>query len=451
MRARLRSRLGVKVSSGRLRDLASGAVGVTAMRVAAIGLSFVTAALLARLLGSEGYGIYAYTMAWVGLLVIPANAGLPAVLTRELAAGQAVASWGMLRGLLRWSEGVVLALSTALTLVAGLIAWVFLSHQPETLHALWLAFASLPFAAMMRLKQASLRGLHFVTLSQLPELIVRPVLLIMLVLLAYALFGQQVGSLWVIGCYTFTMALMHLYSTRLLSRALPKALSEATAGFEVRRWVRSAFPFLLINGMYVMATYTDTLMLGMLRGAEEAGVYAVVSQGAQLILFVVMSISLGVEPLISKFYAEGRLEHLQRLLRENARTAFLFTLPIAAILILFGHLFLAIFGPEFVRGRVPLIILSLGYLGTTTLGFAHHTLSMTKYERITAVGVGAGALLNVTLNALLIPPLGVTGAAVATAISLIFRHVVYAVLVRRKLRLNTTIFAFKRPPYKANA
>jgi O-antigen/teichoic acid export membrane protein len=45
--------------------------------------------LLARMLGAEGYGIYAYAFALVTLLAMPAKAGLPQLVVRETARGVA--------------------------------------------------------------------------------------------------------------------------------------------------------------------------------------------------------------------------------------------------------------------------------------------------------------------------------------------------------------------------
>lgn len=422
--------------------LKKGSVGVFALRIFSLGLSLIIATLFARLLGAKGYGTYAYTMAWINLIVIPANLGLPAILTREIAA-KSTSSWGTIKGLFRWSTTTVMIISSVLALVAGLIAWPLLHQQPQSLYALWLALASLPFTALMRLRQASLQGLHRIALSQISEQLVRPILLLAFVLAAYWFLDDQFDVLWILGLYTITMAAAYVSSTVLLKRVLPPNFSQAVAVFEVRRWLSGAAPFLFISGMYVITTYTDTLMLGIMRSREEAGIYSAVNQGAQLILFAIMTISLSVEPRISKLYAEARFLDLQRFLTNNARAAFLFTLPLAFAFIAFGHLFLGLFGPEFLEGRTALNILSLGYLTSITFGFASHTLSMTKFERITALGIGAGALLNVVLNYLLIPHYGVAGAALGTSLSFVFRNLLYSLLTKWHLNLNTTIFSLR--------
>ena len=53
--------------------------------------SFMTTVLLARILGAEGYGIYAYAFAFVMLLSMLAQAGLPTLVAGEITQGMALA------------------------------------------------------------------------------------------------------------------------------------------------------------------------------------------------------------------------------------------------------------------------------------------------------------------------------------------------------------------------
>ena len=58
-----------------------------ALRATYAGLSFLTTALLARLLGAAEYGVYAYALALVTLVTIPTQAGVPHLILRETARG----------------------------------------------------------------------------------------------------------------------------------------------------------------------------------------------------------------------------------------------------------------------------------------------------------------------------------------------------------------------------
>ena len=74
-----------------------------ALKAANTGLGFLTTVLLARLLGAEGYGIYAYAYALVMLLAMPAQSGLPNLIVRETARGLAEGTPDRVKG--AWQNG----------------------------------------------------------------------------------------------------------------------------------------------------------------------------------------------------------------------------------------------------------------------------------------------------------------------------------------------------------
>ena len=84
-------------------------------------------------------------------------------------------------------------------------------------------------------------------------------------------------------------------------------------------------------------------------------------------------------------------------------------------LIVFNDSFLLLFGKDFVQGGMALIILSLGQLINAATGPVGALLTMTGQERGAAVVLGAGATLNVLLSVILVPILGLLGAAIAAA------------------------------------
>src|SRR5579884_1166390 len=106
------------------RRLIAGLSGLISLRAAFSGISFVSAILLARLLGPRALGAYSYSMAWIVLLAVPALLGMDQLLVREVAANAARGDWGVVNGILRWSGRMVLRLSCGLAVIAGAVVWV---------------------------------------------------------------------------------------------------------------------------------------------------------------------------------------------------------------------------------------------------------------------------------------------------------------------------------------
>ena len=185
---------------------------------------------------------------------------------------------------------------------------------------------------------------------------------------------------------------------------------------------------------------TDILMLGAFKGAEAVGIYFAVSRGAQLINFIPNAANTVLEPNIASLYAEGKIEQIQRIMIKSSRTVFFTSLPIISSLVIFGYWYLSLFGSEFTQGNYALIILCVGQIVNLSTGSVGLLLNMTGNERYTSISRVSSTVLNVVLNALLIPRWGLEGAAIATAGSSILLNLENTIWVRKKLGIHCTAF-----------
>ncbi len=144
-------------------------------------------------------------------------------------------------------------------------------------------------------------------------------------------------------------------------------------------------------------------------------------------------------PVVSSLYTAGELQRLQRIVTISARVVLLGSLPVALSMIIFSRwILLTVFGADFVSGATALAILSAAQIINAGMGSVGLLLVMTGHERDTATGVGIAAVMNVALNALLIPVWGIEGAAIATAISVATWNILLAVWVYQRLGIYTT-------------
>ncbi len=413
---------------------ARGALGTFALKVGGTGLGFASSILLTNLLGATSFGAYALAFAWVNLLTIPAVLGLGELLVREVSVYKTKNAWGHLKGILRWANGAALLASLLIALTATLVVWNARGLSTSSL-ALIIAFSSLPLAALTLVRQAALRGLNRVVAGQVPEMLVRPVLLIVFVVGAYlsgSEFNAEFNAAWAVGMSVAATGVSFLVGAWLLRRALAREVVQAIPQYQMGTWLRSALPFLLIGGVLIINARTDIIMLGFLGTQTEVGIYRIVAQGAALIAFVLAAVNAALSPVIAKLYAQGERERLEATIRRTTRIIFLCSLPLALGLIVFGGPFLRIFGPEFPAGHAALTVLSVGFLIDAAAGSVGQMLNMTGHERDSAKAIGASAVLNVALNLLLIPRLGMVGAATATATSMAVYNTLLAAFVYKR-------------------
>jgi len=422
------------------RFLLKGSAGTFALKIISTGLAFVISLLLARLLGAKGYGIYAYTMAWVNLLGVLATLGLDRLIVREIAVYQTQSEWGLMRGLLRLSKQVVLVVSTGLALVVALIVWNLIgSSNPLMLVSFWIALTLLPLVTLNSLRQAALRGLNRVVVGQIPEMFIQPMVFIIVIAAVYLFIEKNFTASRAIGMNVVAAGVAFVIGTRLLHKNLPKAAKKNYPVYEMRVWTRSALHMMLIAFMQVINARADILMLGTIKGTNATGIYAVATKGAELITFILLAVNTALAPTIASLYASREMKRLQRLVTQSARIILLISLPIGLGLILFGKWFLfLLFGQEFEQGSTALSILSVGQIVNATMGSVGLLLIMTGHERDVAFGVGLSTILNVILNSVLIPLWGFNGAALATASSMTVWNISLSIWVYKRLGIHTT-------------
>ncbi len=442
--ALLRRLIGADAANIVTGTIARGAAGTFGLRIITSVLLLAISLLLSRTLGAAGYGAYAYAIGWMQFLVVLSLLGLERLTVRQVAACRAQGKWATLRGLLRFSTVAVLAASLLFALL--LVAWITLYHGLEAplRRALWFALPMLPAFALLRLRASAVLGLERVARAQVPETLVQPGLFLAAAALSALLLGRRFNpDLAVLLMVGATLA-GALWAMGLLRRYLPGEVRTVAPAYETRVWMASIPPLVFIGVMQATNARIDLLMLGAMRSASEAGVYTVANRGATLINYVLFAMNAAVAPAVAAMHARGERERLQRVLTRAARWTFLLSLPLAAALIFFRVPFLGLFGPEFVRGGPVLVILACAHLTVAVFGSVTPLLIMTGLERVAARAFAAGAVVNVTLNLVLIPRYGMVGAAAAMAVSMVLWNLLLALGAVRVLHLQPTLFGGKR-------
>jgi O-antigen/teichoic acid export membrane protein len=145
-------------------------------------------------------------------------------------------------------------------------------------------------------------------------------------------------------------------------------------------------------------------------------------------------------PIVAELYAKDDRRALQEVVNRTMRLVFVASLPLAAVLILAGGSYLALFGSEFIQASTALAILAIAQLVNVGAGPVQMLLVMTGQPRQAAKWLAASAVVNVGLNLALIPSFGVEGAAFATAISIVFWNVALVHEIRKRLGISIGLF-----------
>ena len=417
--------------------LAKAIAGTFGIRLLNIGLAYLVSLLLARILGADGYGSYIYGLSIVGFLQIPTMLGTNSLITREVSVYKTQEKWGLAKGITRWVKLNIILTSLLAPVITALVFWFYQdSFKVDSIKVIFLGLLVLPISNLLKISESQLRALGHIVKSQLPEVIIRPLIMICALVGSYFFWQDRVSSTAVMGYYLLATTVCLLMISWTIYRLTPQEITKSKPEYKRRFWFYEALPMLLIDSMYLINNQTDTLMLGVLTDSASVGIYSITNRGANLMNFILSVFNVSLAPTIASLHAAGEKQKLQRLVKKSANLVFLSSVPIALGLIVFGSWFLGIFGTEFVQGHTVLTILCLGKLVNASTGAVALLLNMTGYQKYTFIGVAISAVINVILNSLLIPQWGVEGAATATAISTIIWNVLLVIFVRQRLGIN---------------
>ncbi len=426
------------------KSLIKAATGTFGVQIASVGLTFLTSLVLARLLETKGFGIFTYAMAWATLLSIPATLGLDKLLIRQVSVFSVSSDWGLLKGILSWANGFVLLVSLGLAAFAAIVAWlVYHSSSPLTVWSIWVALISLPINSLRCIRVGAMQGFNKIVLAMFPELLISPILVLGALSIWQWMQGQDNSVLWILGIRIVAITISFILGAIWLYQAVPQQVKKADAEYQPLIWFKSSLPFMFLGVTEIINTQGDILMLGAIKGVEVVGVYGVVSKISIVVIFIQGAVNSVLAPIIASFYVENKVKQLQQLVAKSTQIVLLFSLAISIILILFGKFILSFFGSDFVIGYESLIILIFGQFINAALGPVGLLLNMTGYEKLTAISLGGSVILNIFLNALLIPIFSINGAAIATATSIIAANLVNMFLVNYKLKILLIPFNVK--------
>jgi len=414
--------------------------GSFSIKIVSTALLFLTSISLARALGSKYYGIYTFINTWLFFLQFLSSLGFRQLIVREVALYKNENRWGLVKGLLLLADKMVISSSIVIFLSGSFVVWLNRAELSQTtVLAFWIALSALPFISLIPIRQSILQGLNYVILGQLPESIIQP-LVFLLILLITLIFGSGLGLIPVMFFRLISFGISFFAVILILQGKVKHDLSGIPPSYNSKVWLMSLFPFMLMTGNSLLHVKADILMLGMLSGSQDVGIYNIASKSADFLGFILFAVNSSVAPLIPRLYSSGDIRGLRKTISKSVLLASSIALCIAFLLIITRKQFLLIFGQEYIAGQYILIVLVLGQLFNVISGPPGILLSMTGNASDVALSSALGALTNIGLNFILIPKWGMMGASIATASGIAVWNIMMIVIAYRKIRVVTFLF-----------
>lgn len=419
-----------------------------AIRLATVGFSFAASILFARALGLENYGIFVFWTAAAGMLGTLLSFGTPTLVMREIAAARGTGDASTQSAAVTYGF-VMTASITAVLLATGLVAAGFRSSSDLLLAAPLLAFL-VPAATGWASLQVSLLLAHEqIVPSQLLGMVV-PVGTVVGAACLF-LFGPERNNPSDALLVTLIAATIGFLASLLTANALVPVRNRTPASFgsaakQAPVWLKLGILFALNQFLVNAITQIDILMLSWLSTPAETASYHVASRICLATTFFYGSVVAVTAPTIAKLHAADNLQALARFVRKASLMSFIGTAMCSILTICFGDYLVFLFGRDFSRAEMVMNILIIGWLFHVGFGLNQVTLTMTAATKATVGILAAAAILNTGLNAALIPGWGGTGAATASAVSIVALSLGFWVAVRQRYSFSadpvSTIHAY---------
>ncbi|RYV01564.1 hypothetical protein SOPP22_14375 [Shewanella sp. OPT22] len=388
-----------------------------------------------RQLGSENYGDFKVAEAFFYLsalfVSIGGAAAAPKFLSHQIKSKTSNASW-------EYVKFFSLLIIFATIVIAAIMAILYFLHvaifNTSHYHSILIAVLIVPVYSIYCLLSGVLQAANKLNLAVLPYSLGYG-------LISGCIFGfivffmEEVNDNHVISAVFVTiigLLIFNFYKLKNLN-LIPKhkiALSKAK-----KDWLQVSIPLMIATGTQYLIQKIDIFMIEILGSEGAVGHFA----AAQTISWIFFDLEYGFAYLLAiKIVAvqDGSREQILKTLKKCLTLPLYCAVPFFLIIIAYGHEALSYYGHDTELAYQTLLTLCFSYivciLSTGTITW----LQFNGKQNLTVVLLIIGTLLNGVLNWLFIPVFDIEGAAIATAIAMIFISV--SMLIAAIMHLNKT-------------
>jgi len=410
------------------------------IRVCSAALVYLSQVLLARWMGTHEFGIYVYVWTCVLMVGDCADLGLATGAQRLIPEYTNRKAFDLLRGFLRRSRWLTVGSATIIATLGVLLVWAIEPYLGSYVALpLSIACVTLPFYSLMQMQDGIARSYNWIHLALLPRYVVRHLLMLALVSVAFLIDLPNTAKTAVVAVGA-SFVITVTAQTLLLNRRLKQTVAPGPRVYETKAWYAISLPILMVEGCYLLLTSTDVVVLQQFRGPDEVAVYYAAAKTLTLIAFVHFAVAAAVGHRFSEYHVAGNRERLEAILSDSIRWTFWASLAASVLILALGRPLLWLFGSQFLNGYHVMFILAAGLMARATVGPVERLLNMLGEQRACAGVYAAAFVINLGLCLILIPRFGANGAAIATSSALVVESALLFCVTRWRLGLHVFIW-----------
>ncbi|MCY4046480.1 MAG: oligosaccharide flippase family protein [Cellvibrionales bacterium] len=393
-------------------------ISASAFRALALIAGFLTSMLLARTLGAETLGFFALAVAVSSFGNLLINIGLPASLTKFIAQAQALELPNKTLGFindsirLRHIHGFLFIALFTLSL-SFVTHWLGVDQHRKWLF--WLLICIYLLAGLNGIYGGILKGLEKATLGISIDQCVVPLLNALFCGCIYVFFGLSLEK--VIAIYGISTLIALYLGKRWVKNHQPEGVSE---NYTKGKLYKGSLPLFMSSSALIIIGQTDVLMLGHFLDAASVGGYSIALKISLLMNLLVVISNAFLAPKIAAHESLMNYELIKRLIHRVISLHILISVFILGFFYLCLLPLLSLFGEAFLAYQDVAWILVAGQIVNFVGSAMGCLLAYTKFAFFQTGCLLLAAIINIVGNWFFIQWLGITGAAIATAGTLVF-------------------------------
>jgi len=401
--------------------------------------------MLARALGTTGYGLYNLGLGVESILAVIALMGLSEGMVRFIPFELINQNYAKIKRILAVGFTVSLSLGIGLGLILFSLAQVLavrIFHEEAIIPILQLISITIPLEAFGQLLLGVVLGLKRMDYQVYSYSIIYSFVRLGLTVLFLSMGWNVMGAIIAYSiAWAVTIAVLFYFISRIISlRKLGKFSREdvsALAFFSV--------PLCLTDLTTQLRNYINLMLIGAMGTITSVGIYSVAMRVQMAGTLLMGPIVKAAKPIISDLSQQNEVERLKQVYQTMTRWSLTIILPLAITIILFARSILSIFGKDFTQGDHILILIGFGLLLSAATWVSQSMISMMGYSKITFfINVGS-LVLTILFNTILIPKWDILGAAMASIIVILIVGIVSVVQVYALVGLLPYNLTFVKP------
>jgi O-antigen/teichoic acid export membrane protein len=197
-----------------------------------------------------------------------------------------------------------------------------------------------------------------------------------------------------------------------------------------------SFFSVMSNFSSIVVTRVDVLMIGHYLGLESVAIYT--NAFFLTVLLMVPSVAMGniTLPLLSNSWKERNIEKIDEIYKKTSLTQFLMGGAIFILMWSSIDNFFELQRPEYIAGKWVFFFLGISKVINLIFGVNHQIINITKYYRFDSFSSLVLAVMTIISNIIMINAMGILGAAIATAVSLVLFNLIRSYFLYKKLRIQ---------------